>query len=230
MKRMFVLSALLFVGLLASSQNDANWASKDYETGNFNRLYIKGGYKVFLSQGEKCGLTVKATGEDVFDVLRVENSGNELYLAVERKSFDFDRINLYITFKKLEEVKIEGGITLNTEGFLDLNDLSMEVEGGAKIDLKLKADDLRIVARGGMLMRLSGVAKRMDAKLTGAGSLNAEELKTRDVAIFIEGVGTGSVYAERTLDARIEGVGKIVYTGKPRVTEYIDGLGSVKEK
>ena len=79
-------------------------------------------------------------------------------------------------------------------------------------------------------MQLSGVAKRMDAKLTGAGSLDAAELKTKDVKIFIEGVGTGSVYAEKTLDARIEGVGKVVYKGKPRVTQYIDGLGSVKEK
>ena len=230
MKRIFILSALLFVSLIASSQNDANWASKNYETGDFNRLYIKGGYKVFLSQGEKCGLTVKATGDDVFDVLKVDNSNNELYLAVERKNIDFDRINLYITFKNLEEVRVEGGITLNTEGFLDLGDFFMQVDGGAKIELKLKADNIKIVGRGGVLMQLSGVAKHLDASLTGAGSLNADELKTRNVKVFIEGVGTGSVYAEKTLDARIEGVGKIVYRGKPRVTQHIDGLGSVKEK
>ena len=230
MKRMLVLSALLVLNLIVASQNDANWASKNYETGVFNRLYINGGYKIFLSQGEKCGLTVKASSDEVFDVLKVENINNELYLAVERKSFDFSRINLYITFKNLEELKIEGGVTLNTEGFLDLNDFVMLVEGGAQIELKLKADDIKVVGRGGFLMQLSGVAKRLDAKLTGAGSLNADELKTKDVKIFIEGLGSGSVYAEETLDARIEGVGKIVYKGRPRVTQYIDGLGSVKEK
>lgn len=230
MKRMFVLSVLLVFSLIASSQTDANWASKNYETGVFNRLHINGGYKIFLSQGEKCSLTVKASSDDVFDVLKVENFNNELYLAVERKNFDFSRINLYITFKNLEELKIEGGVTLTTEGFLDLYDFVMLVEGGAKIELKLKADDIKVVGRGGFLMQLSGIAKRLDAKLTGAGSLSADELKTKDVKIFIEGLGTGSVYAEETLDARIEGVGKIVYKGKPRVTQYIDGLGSVKEK
>lgn len=230
MKSIFLI-LLLFAGSFpVFGQNDADWASKDFVVGNFNRLHINGGYKVFLAQGEKCGLHVKATGEDVFEVLQVETRGRELAISVERESFDFDRINLYITFKELEVIKIEGGITLNTKGYLDLDDLLLQVEGGAKIDVKLKADNLAIKSRGGVLLRLSGVAGSMDARITGAGTLNAEELKTETVKIFIEGVGTGSVYAQKKLDARIEGLGKIVYRGNPQVVEYIDGLGTIKQK
>lgn len=229
MKRVFSSFALLFfIPIFSMAQNDSDWASKKYDIDDFTELHIEGGYKVFLSQGDECGLTVKATGSDVFDVLKVKQSGDELNLDIERDNFDFDRINLYISFKNLEKIEIEGGVTLKTKGYLDLNDFLLHVEGGAKIDLDLKAENVQIIGEGGVLFDLTGVAKSLDVKISGAGHLDADELKTKDVTFYIEGVGSGSVYATKTLDAKIQGVGKIRYKGDPKVTQYIDGLGSVK--
>lgn len=229
MKRTILFFAALMLGtIISQAQNDKDWASKTYDINDFSELYIEGGYKVFLEQGSRCGLTVKATGDDVFDVLQVKQFGDELRLDVEREKFDFDRINLYITFKNLEKVEIEGGVSLKTKGYIDLEDFYMHVEGGAKIEMDLKANDIKIYGEGGVLFDLSGVAESLNVKVTGAGHVDAEDLKTKDVIFYIEGVGTGSVYATQSLDAKIEGVGKIKYKGDPKVTQYIDGLGSVK--
>lgn len=229
MKRTILFFAALMLGtIISQAQNDKDWASKTYDINDFSELYIEGGYKVFLEQGSRCGLTVKATGDDVFDVLQVKQFGDELRLDVEREKFDFDRINLYITFKNLEKVEIEGGVSLKTKGYIDLEDFYMHVEGGAKIEMDLKANDVKIYGEGGVLFDLSGVAESLNVKVTGAGHVDAEDLKTKDVTFYIEGVGTGSVYATQSLDAKVEGVGKIKYKGDPKVTQYIDGLGSVK--
>lgn len=219
---------LVFSSYFSMAQNDDEWASKTYKISDFSELYIEGGYKIFLAQGDKCGLTVKATDNEVFDVLQVKQSGDLMRLDVERENFDFDRINLYITFKNLERMEIEGGVSMKTKGYLDLNDFFMRVEGGAKIDLDIKAQDVKIIGEGGVLFNLKGVAESLDVKVTGAAHVDADDLKTKDVTFYIEGVGTGSVYATQTLDAKIEGVGKIKYKGDPRVTQSIDGLGSVK--
>lgn len=223
----FAFFTLIYSSAQADSKQDEDWNSKTYELNDFNEIYLEGGYKVYLIQGDENSLTVRASDDDVFDYLEVNNNSESLRLKVEREHFNFDRISLYITFKELEKVKIEGGVTLKTKGYLNLNDFEIHVEGGAKIELDLKANNVEITGEGGVLYELDGVAETLDVHLSGAGHVNASELKTRNVTFKVEGVGTGSVYATETLYAKIEGVGKVKYRGNPKVTKDIDGLGTV---
>ena len=230
MRLIFILSvfSILTITTNANTPQYEDWDSKTYEIGNFTEIYLEGGYKVYLVQGDENKVVVKASDDDAFDYLKVKNVDNKLSVKVEEDYFNYDRIILYITFKELNRVKIEGGVKLKTKGYLNLNDFNMYVAGGAKIELNLKAEDVHIVGEGGMLFELDGVAKSLDIKITGAGNIDADELRAKDVTIKIEGVGTASVYATETLNAKIEGVGNIKYRGNPKVTKYIDGLGSVK--
>ncbi len=229
MKHLSIISVfLLFVySGVVNAQNDDDWDSRTYELGDFNEIYLEGGYRVYLIQGNENSLLVKASDDDAFDYLDIDNDTDFLRLKVNREHFNFDRINLYVTFKDLERVYIEGGVRLKTRGYLDLNDFSMHVEGGAKIELNIKAEDVEIESEGGVLFELSGVAQTLDVKVSGAGHVDADELKTKDVTFRVEGVGTGSVYATEKLYAKIEGVGKIKYRGNPHVTKDIEGVGSV---
>lgn len=230
MKILYFLSifSMFITSVNASVPHDEDWESRTFEMGDFSEIYLEGSYKVYLIQGDENKVTVKASDDDVFDYLKIKNNSDELSLKIKQKHFDYDRIILYITFKKLEKIKIEGGVRLKTKGYLDLNDFEMYVAGGAKIELDMKADDVRIVGEGGMLFELEGITKSLDVRISGAAHIDAEKLKSKDVSIRIEGVGTGSVYATKTLYAKIEGVGRIRYEGNPKVTKYIDGVGSVK--
>lgn len=225
---LFSVFSILATSINANTAHDEDWESKTYELGNFTEIYLEGGYKVYLIQGNENKIIVKASDEDVFDYLKIKNVGDKLSLKVEKDCFNYDRIILYITFKELKRLKIEGGVKLKTKGYLNLNDFDMYVAGGAKIELNMKANDVRIIAEGGMLFELDGVAESLDIKIAGAGNVDADRLRTKDVTIKIEGVGTASVYATETLHATIEGVGNIKYRGNPKVTKYIDGLGSIK--
>lgn len=206
---------------------DEDWETKTYNIGDFTEIYLEGGYKVFLAQGEQNSVKVKTDDSDAFEYLQVKNNGGELKVDIEPDHFCFDRIVLYITFRNIEKLKIEGGVKLETKGYLDLNDFEMYVAGGAKIELDIKAKDVEIVGEGGVIFELEGVAKSLDIHVSGAGHVDAEDLKSEDVEIKIEGVGTGSVYATETLYAKIEGVGRIKYSGNPKVTKCVEGLGSV---
>ncbi len=224
----FILAGfLIMISARSFSQNDNDWESKTYDIGNFTEIYLKGGFKVYLIQGKENGLTVRASNDEVFNYLKVRSDNASLRLEVDRKPFDFNQISLYITFQTLERMSIEGGVRMKTKGYLDLNDLYVQVEGGAKIELDIKAENVKIVSEGGVLFELQGVAESLDVKVSGAGHINAGELKTKDVTFQVEGVGTGNVYATETLHTKIEGVGKVKYRGNPDVTKSIDGVGSV---
>lgn len=219
--------SLFFIAVNADAQND-DWVSKKYDIDAFSSLYFYGGYKVFLSQGKEFGIEVQARDYDVLDNLKVKNRGDELGLAIDDRLFAYKRIRVYVTFENLNKIAIEGGLNLESEGYLNLNDFDLQIQGGAKIDLRMKAENVRVTGEGGVLIELDGVANSLTVKLSGAGHLDANELKTKDVDIEIEGVGTGSVYATENLCTRIEGVGKVLYKGDPKVIKNIEGLGSVK--
>lgn len=230
MKRNSILSALfiLFFSVSVFAQDEKDWASKTYNIGDFSEVILDGAFKVYLIQGDNCNVVVKATYDDVFDNIKIKRFGNEVSIKMDASLFELRRVSLYITSKTFEKLKIEGGVNLKTNGYLDLQNLSVNIEGGANVELNMKAKNVEVYGEGGFLFELKGVAEKLDVTIKGAGHVSASELKTKDVSFAVAGFGTGSVYATNTLNARIEGVGKLRYKGDPKVIQYIDGLGSVK--
>ncbi len=200
---------------------------RTYDVENFQRVVLEGGYKVILEQSGKPGLRIKAD-EESFEYIDVDSDNGTLHVELKEKHFNFEGMILYIEFEQLESLKIEGGVKLETKGYLDLNDFYLSVEGGAKIEMEMKAEEVHLQGEGGVSYTFRGVARKMDVRLSGAGHLNANDFKTEEVAIDIEGVGGASVYATKYLKAQIEGVGKIRYRGNPQIDKNIEGIGFVR--
>jgi len=219
---------MLCVSIAVIAQDDDDNDSKKYNLGNYDKIYLEGGFKVYLIQDDEYSLSAKSSDNDVFEDLIVRNENGILHVKMDRDFFHYERVTLYFRFKQLEELEIEGGANLKTRGYIDLNDFSMSVEGGAKIEMDIKAKNIDIVGEGGFLFELNGVAENFNVRISGAGNVDAEDLKAQNVDFSVEGFGTGSIYALNKLNAQIEGVGRIRYKGNPKVTQYIDGLGSVK--
>ncbi|HAQ17759.1 MAG TPA: hypothetical protein DCR40_00835 [Prolixibacteraceae bacterium] len=206
-----------------------SWDDSDtrtYKVQPFTKIYLEGAFKVILEQGTQSGLRIK-TDEDNFQYIDVRSDELSLNLKVTKRHFDFDELILYITFKDLEKLVIEGGISLETKGYVDLKDFYLHVEGGASIEMNVKADHLKVIGQGGVKFEFDGIVNEMDASIAGAGYLNAIDLKTKKTDFKIEGVGAGSVYATDILNATISGVGKIRYKGDPQVYKKIEGIGIV---
>lgn len=200
--------------------------TRTYNIQPFTKIYLEGSFKVILEQGTQSGLRIK-TDEDNFKYIDVQSDTQTLSLKIIKKHFDFDELILYVTFKDLEKLEIEGGISLETKGYVDLKDFYLHVEGGATVEMNLKASKVRVVGEGGVKFEFDGIADELEASISGAGYLDAIDLKTKNCDIKIEGVGAGSVYATESLNATISGVGKIRYKGDPKVYKKVEGVGIV---
>jgi len=238
---MYILKvgSLIFVlGLLVSKlfgnpimPVQQSWDDEDTRTYNihpFTKIFLEGTFKVILEQGSQSGLRIK-TDEDIFKYVDVQSDAASLTLKITKKHFDFEKLILYITFKNLEELKIEGGISLETKGYVELKNFYLNVQGGADIEMNLKAENVKVIGEGGVKMEFDGIASELDATVSGAGYLDAIDLKARKVDIKIEGVGAASVYATENLYASISGIGKIRYNGEPVVFKNIEGIGLVSK-
>jgi len=231
------LTSLIFsLGLLVSKlfaapvppvhESGDDTDTRTYKFQPFTKIFLEGGYTVILEQGTQPGLRIK-TDEDNFKYIDVQSDSESLSLKITKKHFDFDQLVLYITFKDLEKLEIEGGITLETKGYIDLKDLYIHVAGGANIEMNMKANRIRLIGEGGVKFEFNGIADELDATISGAGYLNAIDLKTKRTDCRIEGACAASVYATELLNATISGVGKIRYKGDPQVFKKIEGIGLV---
>ena len=227
----FILTTLIACTANPSTKIPDKWDDVDtrtYEISDFRYIHLEGGFKVVLQQSDKPGLSIKAD-EDDFDYLDVEVHDEVLDIEMKDKHFTLDQIILYISYKELEKLHIEGGVKLETRGYIELNDFYVYVEGGAKIDMDVKAENFKLVGEGGVCYKLEGVSKTLDAHISGAAYIDADDLKCQRVDIKIEGIGAGYVYATDYLNATIDGVGKIDYKGEPEVHKNIGGLGFISK-
>ncbi|MGE5393690.1 MAG: head GIN domain-containing protein [Candidatus Saccharibacteria bacterium] len=236
---MFILrlTSLIFaLGLLVSrlfaadiAPEHSQWDDSDtrtYKVQPFTSINLEGGFKVILEQGSQPGLRIR-TDEENFKYISVQSDSQSLNLKITKKHFNFDELVLYITFKDLEKLDIQGGINLETKGYVELKDFYLHVSGGADIEMEMKANRVRLVGEGGVKIEFNGVADELYASISGAGYLNANDFKTKHTDCRIEGACAACVYATETLNASIAGVGKISYKGNPQVYKKVEGLGLV---
>ena len=220
-----ILWSLAVVPQLAPAQEEPNTRTIAVE--DFSRIYIEGGYRVYLYQTSDPYLKIKAPSDSHIDALDVTSDSRTLRLSVKRQHLNLSRMELHIGFSNLEELHISGGVKLSTDGFVAVEDLRIRIDGAVNGNIKLKARSVEVISNGGSVFDISGVADRLSVKVAGAGHVNARELTAKNVTFSVEGVGFGSVYASGDLDVRIEGVGKVTYSGNPKVKRLVEGLGSV---
>ena len=225
---LFIIYTFSMPDALSETQWDDD-IEKTYEVSDFNRIYIEGGFKVILEESDTPGLRIKAD-EETFEHIDVESTRFSSQLKIVKKHLDLEGVTLYISFSELEEIHIEGGVKLETKGYLELDDFSIYVEGGAIIEMEIKADEIQLNGEGGVYFDFKGVVNSLNAKISGAGHLDAEKLESQNVIFRIEGIGSGTVFATKTLDASIEGVGKIRYKGNPEVKKNVEGIGIISDE
>jgi hypothetical protein len=94
----------------------------------------------------------------------------------------------------------------------------------------ITGDRLTVNVGGAGQISAAGRIDTLEARLSGAGSLRLQRLVSGDAKAFLDGTGEIRLMATRSLDARLEGTGSIVYTGKPRrLRRVVTGTGAITQ-
>lgn len=65
---------------------------------------------------------------------------------------------------------------------------------------------------------------------TGAGKIDAHNLRANNAEVNVTGAASVDVYATDQLDVTVSGAGRVTYSGNPKVNKNISGAGQVIKK
>lgn len=245
MKTTSVMLWFVFVGLLIAScgipqiaQNiksipaSNTVVSETRTASNFTGIDIRTLGQVILSQGESESVTVKGS-DNIVPLIKTTVRSGMLFIETD-ETVTFTGINttnmltFTIVVKDLTSLTVSGLADIQMES-LSTTDLAVTMSGAGNLKLnQLKADSLNITLSGLGNVDIAGEATTATIKISGAGGVNAPDLKIKTATVDIPGLGGAKIWVTDRLTGTISGGGDVSYYGNPQVDTKTTGLGSFK--
>ena len=107
--------------------------------------------------------------------------------------------------------------------------LKLDASGAASIDGELDAPEISTEATGASNLKLRGRTKDLDARASGSGTIDADDLMSETAKVHASGAANAHVYASVQLDADASGAANIYYKGAGSLSQKTSGAANVKK-
>jgi Putative auto-transporter adhesin, head GIN domain len=210
----------------------AQAAEKSIGLTSFETIILSGDFAVEVVN--KAPLRAVITGSpDALDRVELRSAGG--ILTISDKRFGSNRVRgqgagavvIRISAAKLRSASVTGA------GSLTIDRLT-----GAKVELALRgpgaltvgsitADRMVLSSIGNGKIMLAGAVKSAETMVTGAGVVDASQLRITDLVATGEGAADQRYQATRTAQVTLRGIGRIEVTGKAKCTPRNLGTGTL---
>jgi hypothetical protein len=189
-------------------------ASETREVSAFDAIELNGTARLEITVGQPHSLALEGRQKTI-DRVETEVRGHTLHIEAKPNGWIISRgkprITIYVSLPQLAGLKLEGGNDVHMSGFTG---------GSSNIDVA-----------GATRLKAEGQLEHLTVHMAGAGHADFSRLIADHAKVTVEGVGSVVVYSKDTLDATMNGVGAILYTGTPRqVNTRMNGLGTIGQQ
>lgn len=187
-----------------------NKKTESRDVPEFDEIVVNGAYKVEVTCGQPRSVQLEAD-DNILPLIETVVEGGRLLITQERA----------VSIKSMPVVRI---------GVPDLTLVS--IPGASDFRLSgVRNDAMKISVEGAARLQASGETGTLDLNLSGAGLIDARELRARRATVVSNGAGQTTGHATETLDAPVHGIGGLDNDGDPKaVTPQINGLGRINKK
>lgn len=209
----FVVVAALAAGAVAASiKGSGNVLEQSRPVADFQSIRSEGAWVLDVKVGGAPSLKVRAD-DNLLPLIETTVNQGELTIRFkdDTPSIGFKRQSprIEVTVPKLSAYRHEGA--------------------GQATFHNLQGERFALSYDGAGLITASGQVDKLSVEASGAGSLDLDRLKAREVTVNLAGVGAVQVYASESLTAAVDGIGSLTYFGKPkRLSKAVSGIGSVR--
>jgi len=99
------------------------------------------------------------------------------------------------------------------------------------MEMKVTVQKLILELSGSSEVTLTGTAVEVDAEMSGATDLKADDLETAVLRMELSGAGEADVYVTERMDVTVSGAGDVRYRGEPKeVNEHVSGAGNIEKR
>jgi len=235
------LAALLLIAFMFVQQvnveaqrkvrGNGHVVTEEHKVGSFSELFLDGVCNIYIDQGSEEKVVVEAD-ENLHEYIYVDHSGDRLEIDMKSRINIRTRkkLNIYVTVKDINRLRIMGVGNVRTEGTLKLDDLKMKVTGVGNVKLDIEANSLDAEINSVGNITLAGEIDEAEISNRGVGKLDAYDMRLNKLDLNVSGVGKTEVYVEKEIAVRSTGVGNVHVRGDAVITElHSSGVGKVKK-
>ena len=218
----FVIALIAMLALMISVRSyistniikgDGNITEQFRDIENFEKIKVRGNYKVHFTQDSIIELRL-ITDSNLHEYIETSVRNNELIIESRKsimsgKDISVELSNLFIT-----EVDASAAAHFTTVNELNLPELRLLANAGARIDITGFFENLSAVQNAGSRIILRGKADKLKLESNAGGSIDAYELEAGYADVEANAGASVNVNA-RELEAKASAGGTVNYTGNP---------------
>jgi hypothetical protein len=228
-----ILSGFIAIAALSSCSNCIKGSGTEVKEARkmaaFSQIDISGGYDVTLKQDSSFTLNV-TTDDNLLKEVKTDVSGDKLKIHTEKNICTSHPITIIIGIKNLEEIKGSGGITVTSDGKLNVKDLNLDFSGAGKVNLDMVADNVTTKGSGIIEMNLKGQASSHTVNVSGTGKINALDFIVGKYDLETTGESQCKINVLNELNVHTTGASEIEYKGNPaHINSKKTGAASIKK-
>jgi hypothetical protein len=176
----------------------------------FKAVNVSGAYEVEIAAQQEPGLEIEGD-DNLLPRVRTEVKDGVLNIYNDEPISTSRPIRLRISAPQLDAVASSGASDI--------------------VVSNVKSDDFNVSTSGAGSLTISGEAKKLAVEMSGAGELDAKDLRAERVSVNSSGAAEATVYASEDLSVSASGAGTVNYYGDPKnVSENVSGGASISRK
>lgn len=212
--RIYFLALILGISLagcrIGGVRGNGNVETEVRDVADFTEVELAGEFVVSIEAGKDYFVEIKAD-DNLLGYISTKVHGNRLVVDTKKNLNPRDEIRVKIQTPHLESIIASGACDIYARD-IDEERFDFDMSGACSVEL-------------------AGVADRVQMEVSGAGSIDARDLRARDVRVYLSGAASADVYATESLDASVSGVGSVNFYGDPSdVNMDVSGVGSINRK
>ena len=227
-KKNLAVSLSLLFSILSFSQ-----ITKEFNVDNFDKIVLEGASYFTLIQSDLNKVEVVIEDEEILDFIKTTVENKVLTINTVSKNKNVNKtcssLNFKIYFKDIEKVDFAGAGSVTGKGIIESDKLEVILGGAGNVKVEVNCQLFTGKMNGAGSLEVIGLSKKTELFVRGIGNVKASTLVSEDTFVTLSGVGYAEVFANKKLEAKLNGIGTIKYAGDPSSKNFeINGIGSVK--
>ncbi len=212
-----------------------------------SKVYLEGTASLQLHQGATASLVIRGD-KDELKTITTDQSGDALHIDNDSGIYlHMPHLHIELTLPNLSQITSSGVGSAQVSGFSG-DSLQINVTGTGSVNVTSHykqvtihstgigstnvdagdSDKIEVHAPGAGHIVLIGQTRELISKLDGVGGLDAKDLKADSVTATLNGVGNVKVYAKKTANMYLHGVGSVTVYGNPATrNSEVSGFGKI---
>ncbi len=209
-------------------QGSGNITTSTRNLTNFTDVDADGSYHLFMHIDDQPRIVITTDDNMINEVQSFVQDG-KLFIEMSKdyQNYHFTKMDIHVYAASYNRFDLNGSIESTCEDTITSTSFVSNHNGSGYTHMLFAGENLELNTRGSADIHASGYSTNAKYTINGSGKFDVLNLTCQHADANINGSGEMLIHCTGSLDATIDGSGKIRYTGNPVTTTHISGSGSV---